>query len=153
MEWDWRLAKEAQMGVKRCLDSNDDVIRDLGGNVNSARIKLEDAEHFEPLAVAAAIKHWWTPVVESALIPSNVTLTKEAYDELLSFIKMAYPANGKVGCAVKTCDTVFLVKCVYETFYAQIGSQLYGPGKVCSNCYEYNEECVEGLCEVENKLI
>ncbi|VDM75434.1 unnamed protein product [Strongylus vulgaris] len=102
-----------------------------------------------------AIKKWWKPVLDSTVLAPDVILRREVYEKLHSFIKMAYLDSHKVGCAVKMCDSDYLVKCIYREVPHQPDVPLYMPGEVCSDCKaEYNEVCEveEGLCEVlDNK--
>uniref|UniRef100_A0A0K0FIA9 CAP domain-containing protein (inferred by orthology to a C. elegans protein) n=1 Tax=Strongyloides venezuelensis TaxID=75913 RepID=A0A0K0FIA9_STRVS len=94
-----------------------------------------------------ALERWWTQYLNLQSIYFNHT------HDILNFAQMAWENTTKIGCAVKTCDTVTLFICHYHPRGNIVGKPVYKTESSCYNdtdCKIFNEgfcNNITGLCQ------
>ncbi|EYB81007.1 hypothetical protein Y032_0395g660 [Ancylostoma ceylanicum] len=84
-----------------------------------------------------AIATWWSELARFGM-RSNMMFYQSEFHRgnrnVLSWSKMAWWNNKRVGCAVKQCSGYFVTSCMYSPGGNNVNQYVYRVGAVCSDC-------------------
>ncbi|KHJ92050.1 SCP-like protein [Oesophagostomum dentatum] len=99
-------------------------------------------------AMQNALATWWGQLASYGIRSSMMFYPSEfnrGASNVLSWSKMAWWDNLRVGCATQNCGTYYVTSCMYNPGGNRLNTYVYPVGAVCSQCNSV--DCIRsGLC-------
>ncbi|PIO65266.1 SCP-like protein [Teladorsagia circumcincta] len=97
-----------------------------------------------------AMTTWWSQLSRNGVDEPNMQFTTELRfrtNSIISFSKMAWHNNVRLGCAIQRCPNFYFVVCQYGPGGNNIGENIYDVGSTCTRCpagttCEPTDQCV-----------
>ncbi|PIO60822.1 SCP-like protein, partial [Teladorsagia circumcincta] len=84
-----------------------------------------------------AMTTWWSQLSRNGVDEPNMQFTTELRfrtNSIISFSKMAWHNNVRLGCAIQRCPNFYFVVCQYGPGGNNIGENIYDVGSTCTRC-------------------
>ncbi|EYC08063.1 hypothetical protein Y032_0068g278 [Ancylostoma ceylanicum] len=88
-------------------------------------------------AIQNALATWWSQLARFGMRSNMLFFPSEARRgarNVLSWSKMAWWNNMRVGCSVQNCGTFYFTVCMYQPGGNYFNQHVYQVGAVCSGC-------------------
>ncbi|RCN47590.1 SCP-like protein, partial [Ancylostoma caninum] len=135
MKYDCNAESYAQQSVANCRRTELPAYA-RGGHKQNLFV-LNHVQANPKAVIHYALSQWWSQLARFGM-RSNMMFYQSEYNRgarnVLSWAKMAWWNNRRVGCSVKHCGSFYVVSCMYSPGGLNVNQHVYRVGAVCSGC-------------------
>ncbi|EYC21503.1 hypothetical protein Y032_0019g3863 [Ancylostoma ceylanicum] len=135
MKYDCNAESYAQQAVSTCRKTELPA-GSLGGHKQNIHV-LNTVSTTPEGAAQNAIATWWSQLARFGM-RSNMMFYQSEFQRgnqnVLSWSKMAWWNNQRVGCSVQRCSGYYVTSCMYSPGGNNVNQYVYRVGAVCSDC-------------------